>query len=159
MLLFGMDNAATSLARTICPSADAQVEWQLAPPCSIVARKDAHPVAESPGFPPVRRPQCVGLGCYPLTTLRQQLAEEWRGCFYTAEPDLDSESYNYDPMRECFNIDEAVATTDDIEDNDNAATAAAPAQQREQTSGPLGTSDRQTRPRTTRPHSSHNCAS
>ena len=42
--------------------------------------------------------------------------EEGRGCFYAAEPDPDSESDNYDPMRECFNIDGEVATTDDTQD-------------------------------------------
>ena len=52
------------------------------------------------------------------------MAEEWRGCFYTAEPDPDSESDSYDPTRECFNIDGVVATTDDIEDA--AAGARAP---------------------------------
>ena len=51
--------------------------------------------------------------------------EEWRGCFYNAtEPDPDSETDSYDPTRECFNIDGAVATMDDTEDDDNAATAA-----------------------------------
>ena len=49
-------------------------------------------------------------------TLRQQLAEEWRGCFYTAEPDPDSKSNSYDTTKECFNIDGAVVTTDDTED-------------------------------------------
>jgi len=48
--------------------------------------------------------------------LMQQLVEEWCGCFYTAEPDPDSEFDSYDPIRECFNIDGAVATTDDTED-------------------------------------------
>ena len=48
--------------------------------------------------------------------LRQRLAEEWRGCFYTAEPDPDSESDSYDPTRECFNVDGEVATTDDTQD-------------------------------------------
>jgi len=67
-------------------------------------------------------------GRYTLTTLIQQLAEEWRGCFYTAaEPDPDSKSDSYDPTRKCFNIaDGAVATTDDMEDDSNAA-ATAPA--------------------------------
>jgi hypothetical protein len=50
--------------------------------------------------------------------------EEWRGCFYTTEPDPDSESDSYDPTSECFNIDGAVATTDDTEDA--AAGARAP---------------------------------
>jgi len=44
------------------------------------------------------------------------LAEEGRGCFYTTEPDPDSESDSYDPTRECFNIDEDVASTDDTQD-------------------------------------------
>jgi len=42
--------------------------------------------------------------------------EEGHGCFYTAEPDPDSESDSYDPTRECFNIDEDVATMDDAQD-------------------------------------------
>jgi hypothetical protein len=44
------------------------------------------------------------------------LVEEWCGCFHTAEPDPDSESDSYDPTRECFNVDGAVATIDDMED-------------------------------------------
>ena len=55
--------------------------------------------------------------------LRQQLAEEWHGCFYTTEPDPDSEFNSYDPTSECFNIDGAVATTDDTEDAAVAARA------------------------------------
>ena len=51
--------------------------------------------------------------------------EEWHRCFYTAEPDPDSESDSYDPMRECFNVDGAAATMDDTEDA--AASARAPA--------------------------------
>jgi hypothetical protein len=47
--------------------------------------------------------------------LRQQLVEG-HGYFYTTEPDPDSESDSDDPTRECFNIDGAVATTDDTED-------------------------------------------
>jgi len=42
--------------------------------------------------------------------------EEGHGCFYTAEPDPDSEYDCYDRTRECFNIDGAVATTDDTKD-------------------------------------------
>ena len=57
--------------------------------------------------------------------LRQQLAEEWRGCFYTVELDPNSESDSYDPTRECFNIDGAMATTDDTEDATVAARALA----------------------------------
>jgi hypothetical protein len=51
-----------------------------------------------------------------ITSLRQQLVEEGRGCFYAAEPDPDSESDSYDPTSECFNIDGEVATTDDTQD-------------------------------------------
>ena len=47
--------------------------------------------------------------------------EEGRGCYYTAEPDPDCKSDSYDPTRECFNVDEAVATMDDTQD---AATGA-----------------------------------
>ena len=55
--------------------------------------------------------------------LRQQLAAEVRECFDTAEPDPDSESDSYDPTRECFNIDGAVATTDDTQDTTAGARA------------------------------------
>ena len=44
------------------------------------------------------------------------MAEEGRGCFYTAEPDPDSKSNSYNPTRECLNLDGAVATTDDTQD-------------------------------------------
>ena len=52
--------------------------------------------------------------------------KEWHGCFYTAaEPDPSSESDSYDPMRGSFNIvDGVVATTDDMEDDGNAAATA-----------------------------------
>jgi hypothetical protein len=52
------------------------------------------------------------------------LAEEGHRCFYTTEPDPDSKYDSYDPTRECFNIDGAVATTEDTEDA--AAGARAP---------------------------------
>ena len=42
--------------------------------------------------------------------------EEGRGCFYAAGPDPDSESDSYDPMRECFNIDGEVETTEETHD-------------------------------------------
>jgi len=45
------------------------------------------------------------------------LAEEGRGCFYTAEPDPDSNSDSYYPTSKCFNVDGAVASTDDTEDS------------------------------------------
>ena len=44
------------------------------------------------------------------------MVEEGRVCFYIAEPDPDSKSDSYDPTRECFNLDGAVATTDDTQD-------------------------------------------
>jgi len=53
--------------------------------------------------------------------------EEWRGCFNTAaNPDPDSESDSYDPMWECFNVeDRAVASDDDTTDDDgNVVTVA-----------------------------------
>ena len=51
MLPFSLDNAATSLARAICPGASIYVEWPLALPCDIETRKEAQQVAECPGFP------------------------------------------------------------------------------------------------------------
>ena len=76
-------------------------------------------------FSPDTQASKLGPGRYTLTTLRQQLADEWRGSFYTAEPDTDSESDSNDPTRECFNVDGAMATTDDTEDT--VAGARAPA--------------------------------
>jgi hypothetical protein len=90
---------------------------------------------------------------------RQQLAEEWRVCFYTTEPDPDSESDSYEPTRECFNIDGAVATTYDMEDNGNAAATAAPAPVARANLRTLGNEGQADRFGATRPHSSHNCMS
>ena len=50
ILLFGLDNAAMSLTKTIHPSADTHVERPLAFPCSIVMRQEAPSSAESLGF-------------------------------------------------------------------------------------------------------------
>ena len=124
MLLFGLDNAATSPARTICPGAGTCVERPLVLLHDTEMRQQAQQVVERLGFPQIRRPRHLGPRRYTLTTLRQQLAEEGHRCFYTAEPDPDSKSDSYDPTRECFNIDGAVATTDDTEDA--AAGARAP---------------------------------
>ena len=112
-LPFDLDNTATSLAMTICPGAGTCVERPLVLPHDIEMQRQTQQMAEQSGFPQIRRPQRLGPGRYTLTMLRQQLAEEGRGCLYTAEPDLDSESDSYDPTRYCFNINEAVATTDD----------------------------------------------
>lgn len=119
-----------SLARTVCPSANTHVEQPLALPRTMTARQEAPSLAESPVFPQIHRLRRLGPGCYTFTILRQQVAEEWRGCFYTTmEPDPNSVSDSYDPTREFFNIiDGAVATTDNTEDDGNVATtAAAPA--------------------------------
>ena len=121
MLPFGFDNAATSLARTICLGATTCVERPLALPRNTETWQQTQREAKCLGFPQICRPQRLGPGPYTLTTLRQRLVEEWRRCFYTAEPDPNSESDSYDPTRECFNVDGAVATTDDTED---AATGA-----------------------------------
>jgi len=69
-----------------------------------------------PDFSQVRGLRRLGPGRYTVTSLRQQLLEERRGCFYTAEPDPDSESDSYDPTSECFNIDGEVETTDETQD-------------------------------------------
>jgi len=127
MLPFSLDNTTASSAKTFRPNANAHIGQPLALTCSVTTPQEAPSSAGSPGFPQICRPRPLGPGRYTLTTLRQQLAEEWRGCFYTAtEPNPDSKSDSYDPMRECFNIvDGAVATTDDTEDNGNAAAAPA----------------------------------
>ena len=121
---FGLDNTAMSLARTICPGAGTCVERPLVLLHDTEMRQQAQQVVERLGFPQIRRPRHLGPRRYTLTTLRQQLAEEGHRCFYTAEPDPDSKSDSYDPTRECFNIDGAVATTEDTEDA--AASARAP---------------------------------
>ena len=110
---FGLDNAATSLASTICPDAQTYVERPMVLPCDARAQQQA---AELPDFSRVRSLRRLGLGRYTITSLRQRLAEEGRGCFYAAEPDPDSQSDSYDPTRECFNIDGEVATTDETQD-------------------------------------------
>ena len=92
-LPFGLDNAAASLARAICPNAQTYVERQM-----------------------VRDLRRLGPGRYTITSLRQRLLEEGRGCFYAAEPDSDSETDSYDPTRECYHVDGAVETTDETQD-------------------------------------------
>jgi len=78
---FGLDNAVTSLARTICLDAGMCVERPLVIPHDTEMPQQAQQVAECLGIPYIRRPRCLGPRIYTLTTLRQQLAEEWRGCF------------------------------------------------------------------------------
>ena len=100
---------------TTCSDAGTCVEQPLVLPRDMETRQEVRQVAERPGFPQIRRPRCLGHGRHTLTMLRQQLVEG-HGYFYTTEPEPDSESDSDDPTRECFNIDGAVATTDDTED-------------------------------------------
>jgi hypothetical protein len=55
MLPFGLDKAATSLARTC-------VERPVVLPHDTETRQQARQVAECPGFPQICRPRCLGLG-------------------------------------------------------------------------------------------------
>jgi len=71
--------------------------------------------SELPDFSHVRGLRRLGPGRYTITSLRQQLLEEGRGCFYAADPDSESESDSYDPTRECFHIDGAVESTDETQ--------------------------------------------
>jgi len=112
-LPFGLDNAAASLARTICPNAQTYVERPMVLPRNNGARPQT---SELPDFSQVRGLRRLGSGRYTITSLRQRLLEEGRGCFYVAEPDSGSESDSYDPTRECFHIDGAVETTDETQD-------------------------------------------
>jgi len=48
--------------------------------------------SELPDFSQVRGLRRLGPGRYTITSLRQRLLEEGRGCFYAAKPDSDSES-------------------------------------------------------------------
>ena len=112
-LPFGLDNAAASIARTICPNAQTYVERPMVLPCDNGAQPQT---SELPDFSQVRGLHRLGPGRYMITSLRQRLLEEGRGCFYAAEPDSGSESDSYDPTRECFHIDGAVETTDETQD-------------------------------------------
>ena len=69
MLPFGLDDAATSLARTICPGASTYVEQPLALPCDTETRQEAQQVAECSGFPQIPRPRRLGPRRYTLTML------------------------------------------------------------------------------------------
>ena len=111
-LPFSLDNAAASLARTICPNAQTYVERPMVLPRDTGARQRT---SELQDFSQVRGLRCLGPRRYTITSLRQRLLEEGRGCFYAAEPDSDSESDSYDPTRECFHIDGAVQTTDETQ--------------------------------------------
>ena len=113
---FGLDNTAMSLTRAICPGAGTCVERPLVLPRDLGTRQQARQVAEQSDFPRIRGLRCLGPRRYTITSLRQQMAEEGHRCFYTAEPDPDSESDSYDPTRECFNLDGSVATTDNTQD-------------------------------------------
>jgi hypothetical protein len=112
-LPFGLDNAAASLARAICPNAQTYVERPMVLPRDPEAQR---PTSEVPDFSQVRGLRRLGPGRYTITSLRQRLLEEGRGCFYAAEPDSGSESDSCDPTRECFHIDGAVETTDETQD-------------------------------------------
>ena len=108
-LPFGLDK----LARMICPNAQTYVEGPMVLPRDAGTHQQT---AELPDFSQVRGLRCLGPGQYTITSLRQRLLEERRGCFYAAEPDPDSESDSYDPTRECFKIDGEVETNDGTQD-------------------------------------------
>jgi len=84
VLPFGLDNAAASLAKTICPNAQTYVERPMVLPRDTGAWQRT---SELPDFSQVRGLHRLGLGRYTITSLRQRLLEEGRGCFYAAEPD------------------------------------------------------------------------
>jgi len=112
-LPFGLDNAAASLARAICPNAQTYVERPM-----VLSRSSEvqQPTSELPDLSQVRGLRRLGPGQYTITSLRQWLLEEGRGCFYAAKPDSDSASDSHDPTRECYHIDGAVETTDETQD-------------------------------------------
>ena len=112
-LPFVLDNAMASLARAICPNAQTYVERPMVLPRDPGAQQ---PTSELPDFSQVRGLRRLGPGRYTITSLRQRLLEEGRGCFYAAEPDSDSETDSYDPTRECYHIDGAVETTNETQD-------------------------------------------
>ena len=112
-LSFGLDNAAASLARTICPNDQTYVERPMVLPRAPEAQRQT---SELPDFSQVRGLRRLGPGRYTITSLKQRLLEEGHGCFYAAEPDSGSESDSYDPTRECYHIDGAVETLDETQD-------------------------------------------
>jgi len=65
----------------------------------VLPRDDGAPqeMSELPDFSQVRGLRRLGPGRYTITSLKQRLLEEGRGCFYTAKPNSDSESDTYDP--------------------------------------------------------------
>ena len=96
-LPFGLDNAAASLARGICPDAQTYMERPMVLPRDTGAQQR---IPELPDFSQVRGLHRLGPGRYTITSLRQRLLEEGRGCFYATEPDSDSETDSYDPTSE-----------------------------------------------------------
>ena len=78
-LPFGLDNAAASLARTICPNAQTYVERPMVLPRDAEARQQA---SELPDFSQVRGLRRLGPGRYTITSLRQRLLEEGWGCLW-----------------------------------------------------------------------------
>jgi len=108
-----LDNAAASLARAICPNAQTYVERPMVLPRDSEAQQS---ISKPPDFSQVQGLRRLGRGRYVITSLRQRLLEEGRGCFYAAEPDSDSETDSYDPTRECYHVDGAVETTDETQD-------------------------------------------
>ena len=121
-LSIGLDNAAASLARAICPNAQTYVERPMVLPRDTRVQQRT---SELPDFSQVRGLHRLGPGRYTITSLMQRPLEEGRGCFYAAEPDSDSETNSYDPTRECFHIDGAVETTDETQYADASGRAPA----------------------------------
>jgi len=80
------------------------------------APEEQRQMSKLPDFSQVRGLRYLGPGRYTITSLRQRLLEEGRGCFYAAEPDSGLESDSYGPTRECYHIDGAVETTDETQD-------------------------------------------
>jgi len=87
--------------------------------------KAQQPASELPDLSRVRGLRRLGPGRFMITSLRQRLLEEGRGCFYAAEPNSDSETDSYDPTRECYHIDGVVETTDETRDADAGGRAPA----------------------------------
>jgi len=69
-LPFGLDNAAASLTRTICPNAQTYVERPMVLPRAPEAQRQ---MSELPNFSQVRGLRRLGPGRYTITSLRQRL--------------------------------------------------------------------------------------
>jgi len=81
LLPFDLNNTMATSSMMIRPNASAHMEQPLALLCGATMQRETSLSAKNLSFLQIRKPRARRRGQYTLTTLRQQLAEEWRGCF------------------------------------------------------------------------------